>query len=245
VLTLLVFHLNLPKELQPSWLSALLQFTSVILPTLALNFMLVLAIWLVVARRKAWTVALLICALLPFGHWAYARWAKELEIARERADVAAAPMRRPDRLPATIVVDSSSATALRAAWTIPQVQSVVSRGAYSEKLMQFERPQGNRSAAPKPINALPAEYLLLKMGRSSSFAKARQAYAAAGGPYELRLVSAERDDLLAVWYRTFNPEVADLPLLTSTGWLRPGANSATSDDIEASLRAFLLRALAS
>jgi uncharacterized membrane protein YhaH (DUF805 family) len=245
VLTLFLFHLNLPKELQPWWLAALLQLTSVILPTLALNFMLVLAIWLVIARRKAWTVALLVCALLPFAHWGYARWAKELEIARERADVAGAPARRPDRLPVTIVVDGSSVTGLRAAWAIPQVQSVVSRGAYSAKLMQFERPEGRQSTAPRPIDALPAEYLLLRVGRSSRFAKERQIYAAAGGPFELRFVSGERDDLLAVWYRTFNPEVADVPLLTSAGWLRPGANSATAEEIEESLRAFLLRALAS
>ncbi len=245
VLTLLVFHLNLPKELQPWWLAALLQFTSVILPTLALNFMLLLAIWLVITRRRIWTVALLVCALMPFGHWGYARWAKDLEIARERADVASIPKTRPARLPATLVIDSSSVTGLRAAWTLHPLQAVVSRGAYSGKLMQFERPAAGASGEPKPVDALPAEYLLLKVGRASAFAKERQTYAAAGGPYELRIVSGASNDLLSVWYRTYNPEVSDFPILTSMGWMRPGSNSATTDEIEETLRAFLVRALAS
>jgi uncharacterized membrane protein YhaH (DUF805 family) len=244
VLTLLVFHMNLPKELQPWWLASLIQFTSAILPTLALNFVLVLAIWLVITRRRIWTVALLVVAVLPFGHWAYARWAKELEIARERAEVASIPATRPARLPATLVIDSRSVTGIRAAWALPPLQSVVSRGAYS-KLMQFERPGPGASGGPKAIDALPDEYLLLKIGRSSAFAKERQMYSAAGGPYELRLVSGQRDELIAVWYRTYNPEVADVPVLTSIGWSRPGSNSATTDEIEDSVRAFLVRALAS
>ena len=37
---------------------------------------------------------------------------------------------------------------------------------------------------------------------------------AAGGPFELRYVHLGQDDLVAVWYRAFNPRPSAMPLLT-------------------------------
>ena len=51
------------------------------------------------------------------------------------------------------------------------------------------------------VSAPPDEYLLLKVGQSSGFAKKGQVYSAGGGPFELRFVDSSRDDLIAMWYQ--------------------------------------------
>ena len=109
-------------------------------------------------------------------------------------------------------------------------------------LVQFERNPRPNAERQTPVASLPDEYLLLKVGQSSSFAKARQIYSAAGGPLELRYVSASRDDLIAIWYQAFNPGPAALPLLTSSGWYR-GPNSVSSGDIDVKVSEFLATAL--
>jgi hypothetical protein len=57
-------------------------------------------------------------------------------------------------------------------------------------------------------------------------------------------VQAGKDDLVAAWYRAFNPRPTAMPLLTLRGWFRL-PNTATVQEIEASTASFLARALAS
>jgi uncharacterized membrane protein YhaH (DUF805 family) len=244
VLTLIVFNLTLPREAGFLPLAVLLQLTSVVVPTFALYFALVFAVYLLAERRTAMRAALVLLALAPFGHWAYASWAKDREIAAEAADVAKIPTSRPEKLPTTLVFESRGTTGIRAGWSVTGIEAVISKGAYSSGPMQFVRPVAQRSNSPQPIGALPDEYLLLKVGRDSTFAKREVNYAAAGGPLELRLIGPQRNDLLAVSYRKYDPPLARWPVLASHGWLRPGSNSATTDEIEGSIRDFLTRALA-
>ena len=66
------------------------------------------------------------------------------------------------------------------------------------------------------------------------------------GRWSSELVGPRRDDLVAVWYRAFNPPPANLPLLALGGWYRepiPGPD--TSEQNEARIRAFLGKALPS
>jgi len=53
-----------------------------------------------------------------------------------------------------------------------------------------------------------------------------------------------QDDLVAVWYRAFNPRPSAMPLLTLLGWYR-GPNTTTSEEINANIAAFLASALPS
>jgi hypothetical protein len=57
-------------------------------------------------------------------------------------------------------------------------------------------------------------------------------------------VNSWQDDLVAVWYRAFNPRPSAMPLLTLSGWYR-GPNTTTSQEIAANIAAFLASALRS
>ena len=225
------------------WLIGLAtQLTTTLLPTFLLYLALLWAlVWHATARTRG-SLALLTLAAAPFLHWAYAHWSAARESAREAAEIAAVPTVRPSRVPPVLVFESSSTTGMSAAWTVPGVEKVISKGAYTPSLMQFTRVDGGRRRQETALAALPGEYLLLKVGRASAFAKKGQVYGAMGGPYELRLVSDARDDLIAVSYRAFNPRPGLLPVLTTSGWYR-GSNSATTDQIAASVEAFLGTAL--
>jgi len=94
------------------------------------------------------------------------------------------------------------------------------------------------------------------MGPSSSFTKrggfqagafiVPKSYANGGGPLELRFVAPQRDELVAVWYREYNPPPTDWPLLTMTGWYRgPSPDGTRAEDTEVLVRTFLAKALTS
>jgi hypothetical protein len=166
------------------------------------------------------------------------------EYKREAAEVAAIPTVPPVRVPATIVFDPSPEP--RAAWTIPGIEHAISKERFGTTLMQTDRPpEPGRPTAARAIASLPDEYLILKEGHASSFAKRLKSYANAGGPLELRLVGPQRDDLVAVWYRAFNPPPTNLPLLAMGGWYRGPSpqGGETTQDKEARIRAFLVKAL--
>ena len=222
-----------------------IQLTTTILPTLLLYYGFLLAVFLLITRRSAGAVALLALALLPFGHWTYAHWATWKEHQREAAEIAEIVTKPAAHVPATIVIESSSVTGMRGVWAIPGIQRLIFKGAYGPAMVQFDRP-GDRNASPREqtVMTLPDQHLLLRVGRVSSFVQPRQIYGAAGGPLELRFVDAQRDELVAVWYRAFNPRPTVLPLLTVFGWYR-GPNTATTDEIEAGIGAFLTRVLRS
>jgi hypothetical protein len=213
------------------------------LPTLALYFFPLLGAWLIVTRRTAGSVALFGLALMPFLHWASARSDAVRDHQREAAEVAAIATRPlPPQLPATIVFESQQTEGLRGVWNVPTIERTLVKSAYSAKLPQFERHQ-RASVDPKSFApALPDEYLLLRVGRSSGFAKKSENYSVAGGPFELRFVDASHDDLIAVWYQVFNPGPSALPLLTLSGWYR-GPNSGSGGDVDARVGEFLTSAL--
>lgn len=242
VLTIVALELSLPNEFALPIIVAT-QFATMVLPTFVIYFCALLALFLVITRRTAKSVAFILVALLPFAHWVYARWTTSLEHEHEIAEIAAIPTTRAQRIPATAVIESSQTSGMRAVWNIKDIEYVIVKGAYGQRLMQFERPPARgQSRPPVEALALPDEYLLLRVGQSSSFAKNRQVYATAGGPLELRIVAAGRNELIAVWYRAFNPSPSGVPLLTVAGWFR-GQNSATTDQVDATIAAFLTRAL--
>jgi uncharacterized membrane protein YhaH (DUF805 family) len=242
VLTLAAISLSLSKGMSIP-LVIVVQFTPMVLPTFLLYFGLLASLYLVVARRTFQSAAISAVVLFPFAHWAYAHSSTAQQHQREADEIAAIHTTRALRLPATMVIDSEHVTATRAAWTIPGIDNVILRGAYGSSLMQVTRPRPeDRFFQPGKVSSLPDEYLLLQIGRSSSFAKDRQIYTI-GGPLELRLVDPNRNELIAVWYHAYNPSPSLVPVLTNMGWFR-GSNSATTDEIQAIVSDFLARALA-
>ncbi len=245
VLTIVTFASGMPAEVSAPALPVvfLTQLGVAVLPTFVLHFCLLLGVTLAVTRRTAGSIAFLALAALPFAHWAYSYWETSKEGELEAAEIGAMPTALVTRVPATIVVESGSTTGMDEVWTVPGIQHLISKGAYGRTLMQFDRPTGeSRLPLPRPVESVPDEYLLLKVGRASAFAKNRQNYGAAGGPLELRFVDSRRDVLVAVWYRSFSPAPVAVPLLTMNGWYRR-ANSARTHDIETSIREFLAKAL--
>ncbi|MBR1233374.1 hypothetical protein [Bradyrhizobium sp. AUGA SZCCT0182] len=223
-------------------LTLVANLSSMVLPTLAVYFFLILGAWLVATRRTPVSFAVLGLALLPFVHWGYAHWTANQDHRREAAEIATIPTKPAPRVPATIVFESRHTEGIRGVWKVPAIERTVAKGAYGRELVQFERNPRPNAERQTSVASLPDEYLLLKVGQSSSFAKARQIYSAAGGPLELRFVSSSRDDLIAIWYQAFNPGPAALPLLTSSGWYR-GPNSVSSGDIDVKVSEFLATAL--
>ena len=164
---------------------------------------------------------------------------------QEAREVAAIPTKPVAPIPATLVWVSSRTTGLNGVWTIPAIQHVIEKNSFSPGLEEVERPpdiKHIRFTRPTPVASLPEEYLLLKIGPDSSFAKKYTNYSR--GPYELRYVTQGHDDLVAVWYRAFNPRPVAMPLLTLLGWYR-GPNTTTYDETAASIAAFLASALSS
>jgi hypothetical protein len=216
---------------------------TVVFPTTALYFFPLLGLWLTAKRRTAGSLVMLVLSLVPFGHWGYSHWSAFQAHRQETAQIASVPTQAAPRVPVTLVVESSSVTGVRAAFTVPQIDHAISKGPFGRELAQFERPQfPSRDSKKLQVTVLPEEYLLLRVGRSSGFATPKQPYAADGGPLELRCIDSSHDDLIAVWYRSFNPAPSTLPVITTFGWFR-GDNSATTDEIEDRVAKFLRTAL--
>jgi uncharacterized membrane protein YhaH (DUF805 family) len=245
VLTIASYSVAIPDELRMHALMTLLASETNIVPTFLLYFCLLLSVFLAIKWRTAKSVVLLALALLPFAHWAYAHWTVMKEHEATAAEIAAVPTARAPRVPTTIVVESRSMEGLNAVWAINGIERAILRGAYGARLVQFDRGSNFApGASPREVGLLPDEYLLLKVGPASRFATVRRQYTAAGGPLELRFVDSQRDELVAVWYRVFNPPPAFLPMLTTGGWYR-WSNNAAAGEFVANIRTFLTRSLAS
>ena len=244
--TIVAVILAMPPDVPPSTLPVmfLMQLTSTIVPTFALYFCLLLASAWAIRQRSRTSVALPAVALVPFMHWGYVHWLAWAKHEREAAEMAA-PAKVPlSSLPATMVYESASGMGMHAVWTVPGVDHVISKGPYGARLMQFERPPAQgQPPFPKVVGSLPDEYLVLKVGRASGFWRQQEKYAAAGGPFELRIVDQRRDELVAVWYQALGSRPALVPVLTTSGWLSR-ADGATRFDLDDSIREFLASALA-
>ncbi|WP_271894212.1 hypothetical protein [Candidatus Phyllobacterium onerii] len=214
--------------------------TTILLPT----FLLYLAlIWTIVRSTKARTIGsflLVALAASPFLHWGYSRWVVSQAEVREAAEIKAIPTIAPGFVPPVLVVESQESVG--PVWAVPQIQRVIWKDGYPEKFRQLERSKRQSFYPAAVIDGVPDTYLLLKRGRSSSFAKPKQQYASDGGPYELRIVAPGRNDLIAVSYKTFNPRPSLLPVLTQTGWYR-GSNNVMYETVSDSVKDFLLNSL--
>lgn len=214
-----------------------------VLPTFALYFCFLLASYFAAVKRDLRSIAFVALAALPFVLWANAYWTTVQDLRREAAEIAAIPTITPMRLPTTLVFESQQSLGMQAAWSVRGIERVIAKGSDTSRmrLIQYERGTG-RSAQRTDIASLPDSYLHLRVGRASAFAKPRQVYAATGGPLELRLVEPGRDELIAVWYRAYNPLPTLPPFLTVLGWYR-GSNTANSDAIADAIREFLAKAV--
>jgi uncharacterized membrane protein YhaH (DUF805 family) len=246
VWTVVAVMLAMPADVPPSTLPVmfLMQLTSTIVPTFALYFCLLLAAAWAIGRRSRVSIGLLAVACVPFIHWGHAQWAAWVKREREAAEMAAPAKVSLSSLPATIVYESAAGMGMHAVWTVPGIDHVVSKGPYGARLMQFERPPAQgQPPFPRDIGTLPDEYLVLKVGRSSAFWREHEKYAAAGGPFELRIVDQRRDELVAVWYQSPGFRPSPVPVLTTSGWLAR-ADGTMRIDLDESIREFLARALA-
>jgi uncharacterized membrane protein YhaH (DUF805 family) len=218
-------------------------FSTILLPTLAIFFLPLLGGWLLIARPGPWPAVFLILTLAPFLHWVYVRHTVFEAQQREIAEIAAIPTMALPSIPDTLVLEGDGVSGPRVTKPIPEIQRTIVKGSAGSKLTQFYRFEpGSYVAKQSNPTALPEAYILLRVGRSSSFAHKGQIYRTAGGPFELRYVDATRDDLVAIWYRAFNPGPSVLPVLTTSGWYR-GSNSATTTQVEASVQEFLAAAI--
>lgn len=242
----IAFKLGMSDEVS-FWLALMTMSVTMFLPTLAVYFAVLLGLYLVVTRRNATSSGIVVLALLPFADWGYAQWSTARAHEQEAREIAAIPTTPVATIPATLVWQSSGGSGENAVWTIAAIQRVIEKSTLSHSLQEVERPPDPkhvRYTKPTPVASLPDEYLLFKLGRESGYANKSLIYAAAGGPFELRYVHSGQDDLVAVWYRAFNPRPSAMPLLTLLGWYR-GPNTTTAGEIAASVAAFLASALPS
>jgi uncharacterized membrane protein YhaH (DUF805 family) len=243
MLSIVVCAYTLSVEMQSLVLLALVaNFSAIILPTSLIYFLPMLATWRLVTRPGLSSAILLFLALAPIALWGCAHYTTFSEQQREWAEIAAIPTTAMPHLVSTLVLEGDHTPGVRAALAMPQIHRAITKSSYGSQLSQFERPGSNPSVWKQSSpTALPEEYILLRVGRSSGFAKKGQIYAAAGGPFELRHVDASHNDLLAVWYRAYNPSPSVLPVLTSGGWYR-GSNTTTSAHLDAKVSEFLATA---
>ena len=239
-------------ESTPFFIAFPAQFTPIFLPTFALYFALIWTGTRYYHRRTVGSLLMVACSAAPFIHWGYTQWAVSEAHAREISDIAKIPTAKLGApVPTVLLLDDSggdvaSASALLAA---PQFNRVIwKEGLTPTSTKLYEVCKGEPCThgpfqAPNMVEELPDSYLLLKVRRSSSFAKDRQAYAALGGPYELRLVAPARNDLIAVSYRILNPRPSFAPVLTDSGWYS-GRESIFTEQFTASLTEFMSTALA-
>lgn len=244
VLTPVAVASALPGGTTPALLpvALVMQVGSTMVPTFVVYACFLLALALAVARRAAGPAVILVLAALPFAHWAWGHWDVSHRQAREAAEIAAVPTVPVPHVPATLVFESDSNKGIEGVWAIPGIQTVIVKGD-SRGMTQFDRPSAEvRLPLPKTVATLPEEYLLLKVGPVSAFARVGRDSSTVAGPLELRFVDSRRNLLVAVWYRSLQAAPASVPLLTMSGWYRRTDVTAT-EDIEARIRTFLEAAL--
>lgn len=241
VLAALAFMASVDHQHGASMIGFLVQLPTLILPTAVLYFCVLLAAFVVVKRRTMKSVAFLVLAALPFVHWAYAQWATSIAHQQEAVEIAAIPTTPVPRVPATMVIETRSVPDLHTIWAIDGIEHVIIKGG-GGRLQQYDRPLDRGRSRPHEVGSLPHEYLLLRLGPESRFARRGLVYGPAGGPLELRFVNSQREDLVGVWYRSFSPRPTFPPVLTMNGWFH-GVKGPTRDEVDGNLRAFLTRSL--
>jgi uncharacterized membrane protein YhaH (DUF805 family) len=244
VLTTAAFVLALPRLFSLYLMLALFMSMAVttILPTFLLYFSLLFSAFLVVKLQTRRSAIFLVLTMLPMAHWIYAHWEPSIVHRRETAEIAAIPTVSLGHVPATIVVESSLARGLPSVWTIPAIEQAIYKPTNYQMLLRFDRQAGpGPRPLPRSVDSLPDEYLLLKVGSTSAFARNRR-LPDSGGPLELRFVDSQHNDLIAIWYSSVSPPPSMIPLLTIRGW-QPQPIDEQLYDIEPNVRQFLGEAL--
>jgi uncharacterized membrane protein YhaH (DUF805 family) len=214
-------------------------------PTLVMYSALFYAIWAVVKKRNLAAGSVLVAALLPFAIWLYAAVSVQMAKKHETEHLASIKTEKLTHVPEVLVFQSRSVDGYFRLLGMHGISQIIADGPYSlsSGMMSYTgqtKPHGPVELSK--VEKLPDEYLVLKVGRKSSFAEMHKNYAADGGPLELRHVSPGHDDLIAVWYREFDPAPSMPPVLTISGWLR-APNTATTDAVAFNIRQFFDRSI--
>jgi hypothetical protein len=230
---------------------ALISLPLQLIPTLFPSFLLYLAptcsIMQLRAERSARSFTFLAASLIPFVLWGVAIYQAYESKKSEISEVAAIPRMSIDHIPSTLVVSNTAGSTPvfcdRIRERVPEIKEMIhetnGRRFEAEDCTSVKR--GQRGEATK-IDNLPDEYLRLKTGRKSSFAKPGQMYGAMGEPLELRYVAPGRDDLIAVSFEAFDPYPCAPPMLGASGWLRQ-SGSANYEDVITRVHAFITDSL--
>lgn len=214
-----------------------LSLVSTILPTALCYLLALVAAWHLVVRHTRLSVLLVVLALLPFAHWAYLRQAVQWEAERETAEVRAVQTYRPAVLPAALVFEGDQGNWRQFA-EFASIESVYTGrpGDYR----RFDLAEGEEAGRdPVGVEALPAEYLVLRTGRFSNYQELGRGH---GGPFELAYVSPQGEQLVALRYYALKPSPAALPVLTPGGWLS-APDIVRSVGLDARIEAFVQTAL--
>jgi hypothetical protein len=220
-------------------LGIMIVFGPIFLPTAAIYFLLLFAAWRAAVSRTRASYLLLLVAILPFLHWGYSHLTTIQRHRSEASEIAAIPIKPVPHVPATLVFEERGVEGLNSAWKVPEIQRTVSKDSFGGRLIQRER---ENSAKQSTVTSLPDEYLLLRVGQLSSFVKNGVQYSAGGGPFELRYVDSSHDDLIAIWWRVYDPGPPVVPVLTISGWFH-GSNSITTTEMDARVDKFFAAAL--
>lgn len=220
-------------------LAMIVGMTTFVLPTYVLYTLPLWAFWYFTRRPGMLSVGLMVLTLLPFGWWAKAHLDAANHRTAEANEIAAVATAPLGSKPDTLFYDTDESANLKRLIDVTGVRQIIIKdGGRLRSYTGQQESWGGRKLTD--VEALPEDYLHLRIGRSSSFAKPRQIYR--GGPYELRNIAPGHDDLIGVWYRAFYPDPVALPILTTQGWLfKP--NVTTMDSYTAEVSQFLKRSL--
>lgn len=200
-----------------------IDISPVIVPTAALDALLIAALWLVVATRTKWSVILLLVAVTPFGLWVRERVVDHRARVAQTAEIAAIPVTPLTARPTTLVirapsfVDSEIVTTSATAGGFSTILVEHSGNTYRDVTPRRPGAAGRLRSVDEKATP-PAEYLRLLIGPESSFARPRANVPSNWGPFELRYHTPTRDDLVAVTYDRLGRQRALVPLLGISGW---------------------------
>ncbi len=200
-----------------------MELSSVIVPTAALDGLLIVALWFAVATRTKWSVILLLVAVTPFGLWVRELAVDHRARVGQAAEIAAIPVTPLTARPTTLVihapalVDRAFVSVVSTAGGFSTVLVERSDHTYWDATPPRPGAVGRARSADEKASP-PAEHLRLLIGPESSFSQPPVHFPSKRGPFELRFHTATRDDLVAVTYDHLRRQRVLVPLLGITGW---------------------------
>jgi uncharacterized membrane protein YhaH (DUF805 family) len=197
------------------------------LPTFALVFGLLIALFLAIRSPSLGTAVFAIAMLTPFAGFAYQHLVAGTTHAADEAAVAALPRIALTRYPAVAVVEGESGRYVRDLLDHPTIEAVIVKD--GETLTRHVLKASGRGTDRLEIAGLPGSYLRVLAGRDSAFDQDGVAYEL-NTPFEIRYISPDRDDLIAAWYRTRVVAPTAWPVLTLSGWARDTQRKSGDDN---------------